>query len=80
LQFGKRLSVFFDRIMNSIWTFFVLVAYSLLGAVFPKLLTPLLFWSNIYQLSSLPVVAIAAALGVSKLMGLVFRNLFKSKG
>ena len=77
--FGQRLSVFFDRVMNSIWTFFVLVAYSLLGAVFPQALTPLLFWSNSYQLSSLPVVAIAAALGTMKLMRLVFRVYLNQK-
>lgn len=77
--FGQHLSVFFDRIMNSIWTFFVLIGYTLLGAIFPHALTVLLFWSNGYQLSSLPVVAIAAALGTMKLMRLVFRVYLNQK-
>lgn len=77
--FTEKLSVFFDRLMNSIWMFFILIAYSLLGAVFSHYLTPLLFWSNAYQLSSLPVVAIAASLGTRLLMRLVFRIYLNQK-
>ncbi|WCK54591.1 hypothetical protein PP175_00490 [Aneurinibacillus sp. Ricciae_BoGa-3] len=48
--------------LGTMWAFYVFLLYSLLPLVFPKQMDKLMYWSNVIQLVTLPLLAVGTAL------------------
>ncbi len=76
--FGEKMGVRADKIANTIWTFFVLLLFSIASYAFLQpILNQMLFISNTYQLIALPVLGIATGLSMMIILRFLFRILLE---
>jgi hypothetical protein len=48
--------------LGTMWAFYIFLIYSLLPLAFPKYLDKLMYWSNVIQLITLPLLAVGTTI------------------
>jgi membrane protein implicated in regulation of membrane protease activity len=61
-QFNDFLAKHATIALGTMWAFYIFLIYSLLPLVMPKYMTTLMYWSNVIQLITLPLLAVGTTI------------------
>lgn len=61
-RFNNFLAKHITLALGTMWAFYIFVLYSLLPLVFPKEMDKLMYWSNVIQLTTLPILAVGTSI------------------
>ncbi|WCK53314.1 hypothetical protein PP175_18280 [Aneurinibacillus sp. Ricciae_BoGa-3] len=61
-RFNDFLAKYATLALGTMWAFYIFLLYSLLPLVFPQSMDKLMYWSNVIQLVTLPLLAVGTAI------------------
>jgi hypothetical protein len=61
-RFNDFLAKYATLALGTMWAFYLFLLYSLLPLVFPQSMDKLLYWSNVIQLITLPLLAVGTSI------------------
>jgi ABC-type multidrug transport system fused ATPase/permease subunit len=61
-RFNEFLAKHATLALGTMWAFYIFLLYSLLPLVFPQYMDKLMYWSNVIQLITLPLLAVGTAI------------------
>jgi hypothetical protein len=61
-QFNDFLAKYATLALGTMWAFYIFLIYSLLPLALPKYMDKLMYWSNVIQLITLPLLAVGTTI------------------